>query len=104
MAADSQPHPVSPRSGGALLRVRVTPRAGRSGIAGVRDGSLLVRLAAPPVEGAANQALIAFLAERLALPKRAMTIVRGERARDKQIAIEGVAPEEVARRLGLTRD
>ncbi|PYR58787.1 MAG: hypothetical protein DMF91_16325, partial [Acidobacteria bacterium] len=56
---------------GVILAVRVIPRARKSEIAGTRDGALLVRLAAPPVEGAANDALIEFLAKRLGAPRRA---------------------------------
>ncbi|HEY7791039.1 MAG TPA: DUF167 domain-containing protein [Vicinamibacterales bacterium] len=84
-----------------LLRVRVTPRAGRSEIAGVRDGVLLVRLAAAPVEGAANAALIELLADKLNLPKRAIRLARGERSRDKHVEIDGTALDEIARRLDV---
>jgi uncharacterized protein (TIGR00251 family) len=70
------------------------PRAGRSGFAGWRDGSLIVKLAAAPVEGAANDELIALLAKTLRLPKRAITIVSGERARTKRIRIAGIDREQ----------
>jgi uncharacterized protein (TIGR00251 family) len=63
--------------------VRVIPRAGRTEIAGVRDGAVLVRLAAAPVEGAANAELIDLLARILRIPKRDITIVSGERSRSK---------------------
>ena len=65
--------------------MRVIPRAGRSGFAGLRDGALLVRLAAAPVEGAANDELIALIARALDIPKRDVTIVSGERSRSKRI-------------------
>lgn len=71
------------------LDVRVIPRAGRSGFAGLRGGALLVRLAAAPVDGAANDELIALLAKTLKIPKRDITIVSGERARSKRIRIAG---------------
>jgi uncharacterized protein (TIGR00251 family) len=77
----------------------VTPRAGRSVISGVREGLLLVRLAAPPVEGAANQALIALLAESFDVPKRSIRLVSGERSRTKRVEIGGVAPEVLEERL-----
>jgi uncharacterized protein (TIGR00251 family) len=70
------------------------PRAGRSGFAGWRDGSLIVKLAAAPVDGAANDELIALLAKTLRLPKRAITIVSGERARTKRIRIAGIDREQ----------
>lgn len=79
--------------------VRVIPRAGRSGIAGLRGDALLVRLAAAPVEGAANDALISVLARAFDCPKRAVTIVSGHASRDKRIAIAGVTHESAGRRL-----
>lgn len=73
-----------------LLAVRIVPRAGRSGLAGVRDGALLVRVNAAPVEGAANAELVELLARLLGVPKRAVTIVAGERSRLKRVRVEGV--------------
>jgi uncharacterized protein len=86
---------------GSLIQVRVIPRARRTEISGRRGTAILVRLAAPPVDGAANDALIAFLAERLGLPQRQIVIARGATARDKTIAIDGLPPGEIARRLGV---
>jgi uncharacterized protein (TIGR00251 family) len=75
----------------------VIPRARTDEIAGTREGALLVRLTAPPVEGAANDALIAFLADRLRVPRRAVRIVGGERGRHKRVAVRGVtAPHAIA--------
>ena len=76
------------------LDVRVIPRAGRSGFGGLRDGALLVRLAAAPVDGAANDELIALLAKALRLPKRDITIVAGGRSRTKRIRIAGIDREQ----------
>jgi uncharacterized protein (TIGR00251 family) len=84
-----------------LIHVRVIPRARRTEIAGRRGEAILVRLSAPPVDGAANDALVAYLAERLGLPQRRITIARGATARDKMLAIDGLTSAEVARRLGL---
>lgn len=92
---------VEDRPGGCTLAVRVVPRAKRTEAAGVRAGALLVKLAAPPVEGAANEALVAFLAARLGVPRRAVALVSGTRSREKRVAIDGVSATEVARRLGL---
>jgi uncharacterized protein len=86
----------------ALLSIRVIPRARRTEISGRRGDAVVVRLAAPPVDGAANDALIAYLAERLGVPRRHVAIVRGAAGRDKTVAIEGVAPADVLRRLGIT--
>ena len=85
--------------GGTILEVRVIPRAAASAVAGERDGALLVRLAAPPVDGQANAALIAFLAAALCLPRRALAIVHGDKARQKRVRITGLDPAAVAARL-----
>jgi len=81
------------------LEIRVIPRAGRSGFAGLRDGALLVRLAAAPVDGAANDELIALLAKALRIPKRDITIVSGERSRSKRIRIAGIDREQALAKL-----
>src|SRR5262249_1630313 len=90
-----------PDRGGAMSQpactmvVRVVPRAKKTEISGERDGALVVRVAAPPVEGAANDALVEFLAKRLGVPKRAVQIVGGERGRLKRVAIAGVTDAQV---------
>ena len=81
------------------LEIKVIPRAGRSGFAGLRDGALLVRLAAAPVDGAANDELIALIAKTLRIPKRDVTIVSGERSRSKRIRIAGIDREQVLSKL-----
>ena len=86
---------------GVTLDVRVIPRAAKSSIAGTCDGALLVRLSAPPVEGAANEELIEVLAKAAAVPKRAITIVSGERSRSKRVAITGITVDDVRRKLGI---
>lgn len=78
-----------------VVDVHVIPRARKSELSGERDGALLVRLAAPPVEGAANAALIEFLASALDVPRRSVRIVAGERSRRKRVAIAGMTPEQV---------
>ena len=81
------------------IDVRVMPRAGRSEVAGMRDGALLVRLAAAPVDGAANAELIDLIARALHIPKRDISIVRGERSRNKRVRIAGMNAEDVVGRL-----
>jgi len=76
------------------LDIRVIPRAGRSGFGGLRDGALLVRLAAAPVDGAANDELITLFAKTLRIPKRDITIVSGERSRSKRVRIAGIDREQ----------
>jgi uncharacterized protein len=73
----------------------VIPRARKTELGGVRDDALVVRLAAPPVEGAANEALVDYFAALLRLPRRAVRIVSGERGRRKRIALAGVTAEAV---------
>ena len=84
-----------------VLSVRVTPRASRAGLAGTRDDVILVRLTAPPVEGAANAELIELLADLLDVPKRNVTILAGERGRLKRVRIDGVDAERVASILNV---
>jgi uncharacterized protein (TIGR00251 family) len=79
-----------------FIDVRVIPRAARPGLAGTRDGALLVRVSAPPVEGAANAELIQVLAKELGVSKRQVAIVAGERGRLKRVKVEGVTAERVA--------
>jgi uncharacterized protein (TIGR00251 family) len=86
------------------IRVRVTPRAGRDRIDGLRDGVLRVRLAAAPVEGRANEALTRLLARTLGLPARDVRLLRGERAREKLLEIDGLDEDELWRRLGPIRE
>jgi uncharacterized protein (TIGR00251 family) len=97
----SRPRPTPRSDNAALLDVRVVPRAGKSGVAGLRDGALLVRLAAAPVDGAANAELIAVLADALHLPKRSIEIVSGDRSRSKRVRIDGMAAEAVLAAFGL---
>jgi hypothetical protein len=80
--------------------VRVVPRASKAGIAGTRDGALLVRLNAPPVEGAANAELIRLIAATLHVPRSRVTIVAGARSRSKRVSVEGITRENAAAILG----
>jgi uncharacterized protein (TIGR00251 family) len=83
----------------AFLELRVVPNASRARLAGFHGAALKVRLRAPAVEGKANAALLAFLAAELGLRERALALVSGEKARGKRLAVSGVAPEELARRI-----
>jgi uncharacterized protein len=76
--------------------VRLTPRAGASRIDGVRDGSLRVRVTAPPVDGAANAALIALIADALGVPRGSVRVALGSGSRDKLVAVDGVSPSRLA--------
>jgi uncharacterized protein (TIGR00251 family) len=81
------------------IDVRVIPRARKTEYGGERDGALVIRLAAPPVDGAANDALIEFLSVTLNVPRRTIRIVSGERGRRKRVAIDGVSVADVKARL-----
>ncbi|HEY8599990.1 MAG TPA: DUF167 domain-containing protein [Thermomicrobiales bacterium] len=81
------------------IPVRAVPRANRNALDGVTEGALRVRLAAPPVEGVANKALIAFLADVFGVPKRDLAITNGEHGRRKLIRVRGLSGETVRRRL-----
>ena len=81
-----------------LISVRVIPRSSKNSLAW-EQGKLIVRLTSPPIDGAANEALVALLAEELGLPKRQITIVRGASGRQKTVEITGVTLEDVEQKL-----
>ena len=83
----------------ATLDVRVVPRARRSAVDGERNGAVLIRLAAPPVDGAANEALVAFLSDALGVPRRDISIVSGEKSRSKRVRITGLDAGSIRARL-----
>ncbi|HET7621128.1 MAG TPA: DUF167 domain-containing protein [Gemmatimonadaceae bacterium] len=86
---------VRERSGGVRFAVRVQPRASRSAIAGVQDGALRVRLAAPPVDGAANEELVRVLARWLGVARKDVSIAGGAASRSKLVDVRGVGVEVV---------
>ena len=84
----------------ALVRLRVTPRAARDEVTGWREpGVLAVRVTAPPVEGEANRAVVAVLAHALRVAPSTVTVMRGERGRDKVVRISGLAMGEIEARV-----
>ena len=92
---------LTPVPGGVRVRVRVQPRASRSEIVGVAGDALKIRLAAPPVDGAANDALIRFLAGSLHAPRSSLTLVSGRTSRTKVIDIQGISEAAARQALGL---
>jgi hypothetical protein len=86
---------IAPKRGGTLLMVVVTPNARRTGADGLHDGALRVRLAAPPVEGQANERLVEWLARELGLPRKAVQVLHGAASRRKQVQLE-IEPARVA--------
>jgi uncharacterized protein (TIGR00251 family) len=81
--------------------VRVQPRATRSEVVGLHGDEIRIRIAAPPVDGAANAALIRLLAERLGVPRSAVEVTAGITARSKVVVVGGIEPDSAARRLGV---
>jgi len=86
-------------SDGVTFKVRVQPNASRNEIVGVVEGALRVRLTAPPVEGAANKECIRFLSKKLHLAKSRITLVKGERSRDKVFRVEQLGKKELQKEL-----
>lgn len=83
----------------ALLRVRLTPKGGRSALIKQEGEVLFARVAEPPVDGAANRALIVLLAKSLDIPKSHIDFHAGETSRDKVLKIEGISPQELQERV-----
>lgn len=96
MSVDAPPPCLTRHGTQWWLAVSVVPNAKRSGADGLHDGALRVRLAAPPVDGKANEALVAWVAEALGLPRRAVSLVRGQTSRRKWLALDGPMPEIMA--------
>jgi uncharacterized protein (TIGR00251 family) len=89
--------------GGVRFAVRVQPRASRCEVAGVHGDALKLRLAAPPVDGAANDALVALLADELGVSRGAIRIVTGGAGRSKVIEVAGIDRHAVDRLASRTR-
>ncbi len=78
-----------------VLTVRVIPRASKTEIVGEHDGALKLRLSSPPVDGAANDELTAFLAKRIGVSRSSVQVVSGATSRTKTVRVEGVAPADI---------
>ena len=83
----------SEKKGQLIFKVRVVPRASRSEIVGEHDGVLRVRIAAPPVDGAANEELVRLLARAFAVSRSNVEISGGQTSKLKQIRVNGIRPE-----------
>ena len=81
------------------IEVHVQPRASKTELAGLHDGRLKIRLAAPPVDGAANAALVEFIADKLGIAKSRVRVVAGATSRRKVVEVEGVSEEMVSEKL-----
>lgn len=94
-------NPLQGDGDGIRLLVRVQPRASRTELAGLHGDALRIRLAAPPVDGAANAELCRFLARSLGVPTRAVEIISGTTGRQKRVRVTGVELGPAATALGL---
>jgi uncharacterized protein len=95
--------PFDPAPHGVRLTLHIQPRAARTEISGRHGDAIKIRLAAPPVDGAANAELISFLADRLGVPRAAVVIRHGESGRRKTVEIGGLSPAQAQQRLELGR-
>lgn len=86
-------------AGGAVLELLVQPRASRTRVVGEHDGRLKIQLAAPPVDGEANAALLAFLADALGLRRADLALLAGESGRRKRVRAAGVSAAAAAAKL-----
>jgi len=77
------------------LLIRVLPRSSRNQVLGERDGAIAIKLQAPPVDGAANGALLRFLAEHLDVPQRRIALLSGQTSRRKRIQVEGLTADQL---------
>ena len=93
--------PVEPVPGGVRLVLHIQPRASRTELAGLHGGALKLRVAAPPVAGAANLELLRFLAELLGVSRSRLELKAGSGARRKLVLVEGVSVQFAERKLGL---
>ena len=80
---------------GAVLNLRIVPRAAKNAIAGEHGDALKIRLCAPPVDGAANAALVEFLAETFALPRNRVQLLSGQTSRTKRVLLAGLSAAQV---------
>lgn len=85
-----------PSAGGYVLSLHIQPGAKRTEIVGEHGDALKVRLAAPPVDGKANAALLAFLSQTLCVPRSQVELIGGETSRQKRVAVKGNWPDEAA--------
>jgi len=86
---------LKPVPGGVELSLLVQPRASRTRVLGEHDGLLKLQLAAPPVDGEANAALVEFLAKLLGVPRRQVSLIAGDASRRKRVSIQGVETAQV---------
>jgi uncharacterized protein len=97
--SDTASHGIETTADGVSIKVYAAPRSSSNKVVGVHNGEIKVALAAPPVEGAANRALVEFLAKALGVPKGNVSLVSGEGSRHKVVRVTGVRVEAVVEKL-----
>jgi uncharacterized protein (TIGR00251 family) len=95
---------IQEREGAVTFTVRVQPRASRSELAGVHGDALKVRLAAPPVDGEANEECVRLLSRVLGVGRASVTIVTGHASKTKVVRVHGLAARELRTRLGIDNE
>ena len=100
----SLPSFLKTREDGVLLSVKVQPRASKNEIGGPLGSELRIKVTAPPVDAAANEALVRLLAEKLDCPRGSVQLVRGHTSRHKQVLIRGLSAEVVQARISQPLD
>ncbi|MCI0525644.1 MAG: DUF167 domain-containing protein [Acidobacteria bacterium] len=90
---------LTAKDDGISFAVRVQPRSSKSGVAGELDGALKIRLAAPPVDGEANEELIRLLAKLFGVPRQQITLISGQTSKNKLVRVSGISIEEGAKVL-----
>jgi len=96
---DKMPNWISQTAEGVLIRLQIQPKAARSEVSGEYGDRLKIRIAAPPVDGAANEELIRFLKKQLGIPASKIHLLRGDSSRAKDVLIIGVSLTEVINTL-----
>ncbi|HUO58606.1 MAG TPA: DUF167 domain-containing protein [bacterium] len=81
--------------GDSFLSLKVIPKASRNGVVGVEAAELKIKVQAPPVEGAANEAVVQFLSKLLDRPKSSVDVIKGEKSRHKVVKIKGIPPAKI---------
>lgn len=94
--------PIEATPDGVLLRVRVQPKSSSESLRIEPEGGIVVRLTAPPVDGAANKALVAFLAKSLGVPKRAVELRSGQSSRHKTLHIAAISESDLRRAIAAS--
>ena len=95
------PRGIAATASGTRLELRVIPRSPRTAVGGVRNGRLIVRVTAPPVDQAANEAVVTAIASALDVPRRAVRVIAGAKGRNKTIDVAGLGVADVRARLSI---